>query len=45
VVGGKVYKCKKKLDGGNKKKKIPKQKLILGLKKGKKKNSTDQPPW
>jgi len=36
----------KKLDGGHKeKKKVPKQKLKLGLKKGNKINSTWQPPW
>jgi hypothetical protein len=45
VVEGKVYKHKKKMDGGTKTKNVPKQKLRSRLKKGKKINSTCQPPW
>jgi hypothetical protein len=34
------------MDGGaQREKKVPKQKLRLGLNKGKKINSTSQPPW
>jgi hypothetical protein len=45
VGGGKVSNGKKKLDEGQGRKKIPKQKMILGLRKGKKIKSTCQPPW
>jgi hypothetical protein len=45
VAGGKVYKQKKNGWGAQREKKVPRKKLRSWLKKGKKINSTYQPPW